>query len=1228
MPASNKIQVGYIEAQDGAQFEIDAGTAAAPGLVFDDSAATGLYSPGTGQLAFSTSGKQTALRILADGKVGIDCSPTVALEVNGTIKASAFDGPITQTGDFTIDDWIVHAGDTNTKFGFSAADTFQVQAGGNSRLTVTSSGIDTTGEVTFATSSIMANGQFYRGIINSGSAEKIIGGYISGSDTLRLGETMYLTSTKLGINEDVPQGTIHVASTSNYSDVYLSNSTSGHTGSDGANIFLNNSLELGIWNKESTGVIRFATEGTEKMRITSGGSIKLPDDGKIEFGGAQDVAGDLQIYHAAGADSTIHHTATSGSTLRLRSRGFTFKNQANSQTIATLNEGDACKLFYSGGEKIATTGSGISVTGEVLTDQINLSAIDITSGLESPYDEAGTGETIFVYDTRNDADGGAWRKKCRHTSWYNEGSGTYRGTRKEFPAVAVIVLGQVRTTIYDADDPSMPLWMQFRSSSTGYMLGCNDDRPSCVTALNGVLYIGAKNVYGGFHIIDFINDTAKRVRGSETANGTNGWWPSGIAGRNGTNDSGGLWHEYDDAHRGYDNTAFGTLKSDDVWSIAVKALRGAPIDPITNLPIPTIAVGIDEGISIIKPEWHLGLNRSNTESYQHNDVSGHIVDINSNNSGYTLGRSVEWTDNDDLIFVMGDGNGDFDYIHTMDGDIKWDNTITVDTKTSNNNHHVRSMWRGNKSASAIYSNLLSRGSDWSTTWNTHQHKVNQVTAKKGYEFAARTRGGLNHIYENPEGDNGMIAYTTKSYTTGWLVGKEKMCVMASTDTTNLVGTDLAPNNCASAGPGRTEANSTTGWTNAGFVQWGSSSTRAFEGSYSIHATANSNGDYAYFTFPTTVGKKYTVSARLWVTHDSFTIKLGTAAGSGNEYFESPPIGTVAQWQMFTGSFQATATTSYFNLTESSTSQDSDGYIDSVIITEADPDHTNTHGFAGAGALNQGVNRGLQVYGTVTKQPVATGAELCSYSGWSTSNYLYQAYNPNLNHGSGDFAFYWWMNPNDSTSGKTIWSIADNKTLACGSGANDCSYLRAYFNDDDLRIDMSTNAFAYDPFQKGLQSHIQNRNSWMLCHIIRRGNTMELWVNGRREMVKIMNTGMWGNSPFTAYSELRIGHDSSTGSPDSSIEMALFRSSRSAPNKHQIEKMYKDELALFQENAKCTLVGTTNDHIEAMAYDKRSDILYVGAKGGRADFSGLVRINNNTTEVTRGVSASNDLVVEY
>ncbi len=31
-----------------------------------------------------------------------------------------------------------------------------------------------------------------------------------------------------------------------------------------------------------------------------------------------------------------------------------------------------------------------------------------------------TATNVFIYDTRLDDDGGAWRKKTSHTSWYNE----------------------------------------------------------------------------------------------------------------------------------------------------------------------------------------------------------------------------------------------------------------------------------------------------------------------------------------------------------------------------------------------------------------------------------------------------------------------------------------------------------------------------------------------------------------------------------------------------------------------------------------------------------------------------------------------------------------------------------------------------------------------------------------------------------------------------------------
>ena len=41
-----------------------------------------------------------------------------------------------------------------------------------------------------------------------------------------------------------------------------------------------------------------------------------------------------------------------------------------------------------------------------------------------------TAVDVFVYDTRKDSDGGAWRKRTQHTSWYNE-------TLNTAPVVAV-----------------------------------------------------------------------------------------------------------------------------------------------------------------------------------------------------------------------------------------------------------------------------------------------------------------------------------------------------------------------------------------------------------------------------------------------------------------------------------------------------------------------------------------------------------------------------------------------------------------------------------------------------------------------------------------------------------------------------------------------------------------------------------------------------------------------
>ena len=81
-----------------------------------------------------------------------------------------------------------------------------------------------------------------------------------------------------------------------------------------------------------------------------------------------------------------------------------------------------------------------------------------------------TANDVFVYDTRKDSDGGAWRHRTQHTSWYNEGVSQGRGARKEFPVVAVLVTYNNGLRIYDGDDPNLPMWMeawQYVNDSSG-----------------------------------------------------------------------------------------------------------------------------------------------------------------------------------------------------------------------------------------------------------------------------------------------------------------------------------------------------------------------------------------------------------------------------------------------------------------------------------------------------------------------------------------------------------------------------------------------------------------------------------------------------------------------------------------------------------------------------------------------------------------------------------------
>jgi len=835
-------------------------------------------------------------------------------------------------------------------------------------------------------------------------------------------------------------------------------------------------------------------------------------------------------------------------------------------------------------------------------------SIQKISGLQAPYEVSGSGECAFVYDTSKDSDGGAWRKKTQHTSWYNEGVSQYRGARKEFPSIAIIVVAQTRVNIYDGDDPNLSLWMQFKSGNP-YVIGPNGDYPHCVTALNGVLVIGEDTNYGGVNIIDFVKDEIRRLRGSITSNGTHGMWPTGIWGRNGNPDrTDSLWA----TGRGYDNYNIGQLLSDNVNSVAIFAHDNSPRDRVTGLPYPTIACAVDSGISIISAR-HFEMISYPGGMGETGDSGTGIYDLTNTNNTYRYGRSVEWNEFGDLLFVMGDGNGDYDYIYTMDQHFTTNDAVVISTKKSNNTNSplIRNLYRGRYNHTAFngtagnFSGYLSQGSNRQITDNTHQHKASFLAAMKGYQFATATRNGLTQIVENPNvhwssndtsnrGD--LFAYTGHEFASGWCYGKPGIITLCNTDDTNMIGS----NNLLSSTAGN--------WT-----AYAGSGTVSNPSSGVLRIVDSSNNFQIYQNITTVAGKTYVFTADCTSARYAYCLVYdggGAGLGDNNDGFGgTTPGGGIG----INITFVAQSTSTQIRISDGSSGAFTID-LENLQVRLAERDYSVYDASA-------------SVYGTITKGRVNGNSDLCYYTGWSGSNYIWKhyagrpgGYEDGLDHGNKDFYFNYWINPQDSASGTMIFSKSTD---------NNGMYVRNYFNGDDVRFDLSTSGSGYIGFQAGGNHFVQESHAWTCVMGIRRDRHFEIWVNGKLELRNPITVATVYHDSFSSSDHvLKFGNDPNTGSPDASLRLALFRSGFGAPSKEQIEKMYFDERPLFGPDVKCTLVGSVDDRVEALDYDSYTDLLHVGGSQGRADFSGLVRINNNTTPVTRAMSAEKGMIAEY
>jgi hypothetical protein len=252
--------------------------------------------------------------------------------------------------------------------------------------------------------------------------------------------------------------------------------------------------------------------------------------------------------------------------------------------------------------------------------------------------------------------------------------------------------------------------------------------------------------------------------------------------------------------------------------------------------------------------------------------------------------------------------------------------------------------------------------------------------------------------------------------------------------------------------------------------------------------------------------------------------------------------------------------------------------------------------------------GLQVFGTVTKNPVATGADLVAYSGFSgATNFLETPLLDDLAVGTGDFCTFLWVKFT-GTGNQNLITVWDANA---GTSAGYTEYFQIT-SPQSGQVLIGTNSDG-----ASTTSASYNDGNWHQIMLLRRASVLKAYIDGN-EVLSRASTRNFANP-------LRITLGAfSTQALQGSI--SLFRFSATAPTLEQIAKIYNDEKVLFQEGAQATLHGSS-DAVTALAYDDTTELLHVGTSAGRSVFQGLRRVDNTTDAVGAAISASNGLVAE-
>ena len=780
--------------------------------------------------------------------------------------------------------------------------------------------------------------------------------------------------------------------------------------------------------------------------------------------------------------------------------------------------------------------------------------------------------TVYIYDTSQDSDGGKWRYRTKNTSWYNETLETNtRGSRREFPSIAIFACETNRMVIYDGDSPNLPMWMTWETNRTPitaiswYTSGVGVVKD--VTALNGDIIIA---MGGGALFVNFIKDDM-RVAYSGSANYV--LRRRSIAYRN--------------------NVSDGTSAADDIaggdkivltyWnmtSVDAMVMHDDDIDHETGLPAPTVILGSTNDVTVVRGN---GGKRTDVHFIQ-----GTSQPESQDYVAFTGAGSVLFSHEYAVVQAnMPTTNISAGYFNQISNYVN---------RISNQSSHQDNNTPSVPGSVVTLPTRLSNDSD--------KFAVAGNTTQSGFVIADDLR------YRNvPYGY--LAANITPTYNTGWQVGNTLFSGLSTTKNYQYQCGERLTN-------GHFD-NNVTGWTAVGS---GNSITHNGNGTADISRGPSSQAAVAYAPIYLQAGKTYELTANVPAINTS-----------GNAVFRVGTNNTAyaADWPSTNGNISGrfsrrfTPTTDYTSFWVYAYPNGTTT-VDFVSITELDEErggkapNYGTYGNAlGYSAASSSAYRNTTHNAYIARSPVAPGADLCGYQFDPTDrNFMMALIGDNI--GTGDMHLRFWIKPKAAGNGYFhMVSVAPEPWGSGQQSGQGFTFKAATGTTGGWAPYMYTGAGGGDNGTYSPSTCILKIGDWSQLVLQRRSDQWQIYIDGRK-----VRTG--NNNAFSItdrYVQIHLGHGTEFDAP---AEMALVRLSQGSTTEQRIKQMYDDERKMFQPNAKSTIYGP-DGQVSAMAWDQVEDSLYVGNSHGRNKFNGLVRTDHTLDAVGYSLSASNGIVAE-